>query len=111
MQRWDLLAYQAPQGTRDPVVLHSEDEARALLIVLQPGQQLGEHQVTENAWVTVLEGSVRIVSGGEESDAGPGTMMRFAPGERRSLSSADGARLLVLLAPWPGAGHYRGGGR
>ncbi len=111
MQRWDLLSLDAPQGSRDPIVLHSDDDARAVLIVLQPGQELGEHQVTENAWVTIVDGSVRVTSGGEVSEAGPGTMVRFAPGERHSLASDEGARLLLLLAPWPGAGHYRGDGR
>jgi len=108
MQRWDLLSLEAPQGARDPIVVHSDDDARAVLIVLQPGQQLGDHQVTENAWVTVLAGSVEVGFGGEETEAGPGTMLRFAPGERHSLASAEGARLLLLLAPWPGEGHYRG---
>ena len=56
MQRWDLLALDAPDGTRDPIVLHSDDAARAVLIVLRPGQALGEHQVKENAWVVVLDG-------------------------------------------------------
>jgi quercetin dioxygenase-like cupin family protein len=108
MQRWDLLSMDAPEGTRDPFVLHSENDARAVLIVLQPGQELGEHQVAENAWVTVLDGTVRVMAGDEEAEAGPGTMFRFGPGERHSFSSEDGARLLLLLAPWPGEGHYRG---
>jgi hypothetical protein len=28
--------------------------------------------------------------------------------ERRSISTVDGARILLVLAPWPGEGHYRG---
>jgi hypothetical protein len=28
---------EAPEGTRDPVVLHSNDEARAVLIRTEPG--------------------------------------------------------------------------
>ena len=32
--------------------------------------------------------------------------MRFEPGERHSISSADGARILMLLSPWPGEGHF-----
>ena len=30
----------------------------------------------------------------------------FDVDERRSISTEDGARILLLLAPWPGAGHY-----
>ena len=108
MQRWDLLALDAPDGTRDPIVLHSDDGARAVLIVLAPGQSLGEHQVTENAWVTVLDGEVEIECGGERAVAPRGTMARFEPGERHALRSEHGARVVLLLAPWPGAGHYRG---
>jgi len=99
----------APDGTRDPIVLHSDDDARAVLIVMQPGQSLGEHQVKENAWVTVIEGEVEIEADGSSAQAGPGTIVRFKPDERRAVRSKDGARVLLLLAPWPGAGHYRGG--
>jgi quercetin dioxygenase-like cupin family protein len=108
MQRWDLLDMEAPDGTRDPSVLHSDDGARAVLIVLQPGQSLGDHQVKENAWITVLDGAVQITAGGESVEAERGTLVRFEPDERHALESAGGARILMLLAPWPGVGHYRG---
>jgi quercetin dioxygenase-like cupin family protein len=108
VQRWDLLDLDAPEGTRDPIVLHSDDGARAILIVLSPGQSLGEHQVKENAWITVLEGEVEISAGAETIAVGPGTLTRFEPDERHSLRTDAGARVLMLLAPWPGAGHYRG---
>jgi quercetin dioxygenase-like cupin family protein len=108
VQSWDLMEIDAPDGTRDPVVVHSGHEARAVLIVLKPGQALGDHQVKENAWVTVLEGGVRIAAGGESIEAAPGMLVRFDPDERHSLASDGGARVLLLLAPWPGEGHYRG---
>jgi quercetin dioxygenase-like cupin family protein len=107
VQRWDLLELDAPDGTRDPIVLHSDDGARAVLIVLQPGQQLGDHQVKENAWVVVLDGEVEIAGGGDTVTGGRGTMVRFDADERHALRSASGARLLLVLAPWPGDGHYR----
>jgi quercetin dioxygenase-like cupin family protein len=109
VQRWDMLDLDAPEGTRDPIVLHSDDGARAVLIVLSPGQSLGEHQVKENAWLAVLEGQVEVSAGAETMTAGPGTLARFEPDERHSLRSDGGARVLLLLAPWPGEGHYRGG--
>ncbi len=108
MQSWNLIEVAAPAGTRDPVVVHSGNDARAVLIVLNPGQIMGDHQVKENAWVTVLEGQVKISAGGESVDAGPGMLFRFDPDERHSLASDEGARVLLLLAPWPGEGHYRG---
>ena len=108
VQSWNLMDIEAPAGTRDPVVVHSGNEARAVLIVLNPGQVMGDHQVKENAWVTVLAGSVRISADGESIEAKPGMLVRFDPDQRHSLASDEGARILLLLAPWPGEGHYRG---
>ena len=108
MQRWDMLDLDAPDGTRDPIVLHSDDGARAVLIVLQAGQSLGDHQVKENAWITVLEGSASVSAGDDTVEAAPGMLFRFDPDERHSLASEEGARILLLLAPWPGEGHFRG---
>jgi len=109
MQRWDLLELDAPDGTRDPIVLHSDSSARAVLIVLQPGQQLGNHQVKENALLAVLDGDVEIDAGGATITAGRGTVVRFDPDERHAVRAPAGARILLVLAPWPGEGHYRGG--
>ena len=80
-----------------------------MLIGLEPGQALGDHQVKEHAFVLVVEGAVEVDSGDEVEEAGPGTLFFFEPDERRAISSSGGARLLLLLAPWPGPGHYRGG--
>ena len=109
VQSWNLREIETPGGSRSPVVVHSEDEARAVLIGLDPGQALGDHQVHERSWVVVLDGNVRIESGGEQIDAGPGYLAWIDAGERRSISTDDGARILLILAPWPGEGHYRTG--
>jgi quercetin dioxygenase-like cupin family protein len=108
MQRWNLREIETPLGSRSPVVLDSDQTARAVLIALAPGQKLGEHEVKEHSFLLVVEGAVRIESGGEAFDASPGTLFFFEPEERRAVSSDDGARLLLFLAPWPGPGHYRG---
>jgi quercetin dioxygenase-like cupin family protein len=108
VQTWNLLEIEAPGGTRDPAVLHSDNGARAVLIVLQPGQALGDHQVKENAWLTVVDGTVQVSAGDGRHEAGPGMFFRFDPDERHSVRSETGARILLLLAPWPGEGHYRG---
>lgn len=94
-----------PNGTRSPVVLGSED-SRAVLIRLAPGQELGEHQVRERAWVVVLDGAVEVQAAEDTMTAPSGTLLEFEPTERRTVRSAGGARLLILLAPWPGPGHY-----
>ena len=108
MESWDLLAIDAPDGTRDPVVLRTTNDARAVLVRIDAGQALGEHQVKEAAWILVVDGVVRVRSGERELEAGAGTLFRFEPDERRAIASAGGARILLLLSPWPGAGHFRG---
>jgi quercetin dioxygenase-like cupin family protein len=108
METWKLPEIQTPGGSRSPVVLLSENEARAVLIGLDAGQELGDHQVKEHAWLFMVEGSARIRAGDEEIEATPGTLAHFEPDERHAVSSENGAKLLLLLAPWPGAGHYRG---
>jgi quercetin dioxygenase-like cupin family protein len=108
MQHWNLREIATPGGSRSPVVLESGDAARAVLIELEPGQELGDHEVKENAFLLVVDGSVSVEASGVTLDAAPGTLLRFDPEERRAVSSVGGARLLLFLAPWPGPGHYRG---
>lgn len=108
MQSWNLLELETPEGSRSPIVLHSTDDARAVLIGLDPGQELGDHQVHEHAYMVVVSGDVEVGSGGEAVEAGAGTLFRFEAQERHRIASRDGARILLLLAPWPGPGHYRG---
>jgi len=79
-----------------------------VLVDLHAGQSLGEHQVKEHAWIVVVDGLARISSGGEDVEAPVGTLAHFEPDERHAITSPDGARILLLLAPWPGEGHYRG---
>jgi quercetin dioxygenase-like cupin family protein len=109
MQTWNLRELEAPAGARDPVVLTSGPEGRAVMIRLDPGQELGDHQVKEYAFVVVLEGTVRLGSDERTVEAGAGTLALFAPDERHAISCEESARLLLVLSPWPGEGHYRGG--
>ena len=62
----------------------------------------------EHAWIVVVEGSATFRASGETVEAPAGTLMRFEPDERHSVATESGAKLLLLLAPWPGPGHYRG---
>jgi quercetin dioxygenase-like cupin family protein len=110
MEHWNLTQIDAPDGTRDALVLRQDEGGRAILIALNPGQSLGDHQVKEHAWLTVVDGTVRVSAGGETAEAGVGALFRFDPDERHAVSTDGGARILLFLAPFPGAGHYRGGG-
>jgi quercetin dioxygenase-like cupin family protein len=109
VRHWNLSEIETPAGTRSPVVLHSRDgEDRVVLLGIAPGQRLGEHGVREAALLLVVEGRVRVETGDESVEAGAGELFRFDPSERRSVGSDRGARVLLILAPWPGEGHYRG---
>jgi quercetin dioxygenase-like cupin family protein len=108
VQSWNLRQIETPGGSVSPVVLRSDASARAVLISLEPGQALGDHQVKERALVAVVDGTVRVEAGGETVEGGLGCFFSFDADERRSISSDEGARILLVLAPWPGEGHYRG---
>ncbi|HSB39343.1 MAG TPA: cupin domain-containing protein [Gaiellaceae bacterium] len=110
MKSWNLHELETPGGSRSPLVLESGDAARAVLIGLEPGHELGDHQVKENAFVLVVDGVAQVEGDGERIDAAAGTLFRFEPDERHAVSTEQGARLLLFLAPWPGPGHYRGEG-
>jgi quercetin dioxygenase-like cupin family protein len=102
VRSWDLTSLQAPT----PVVVHTEDDARAILVQLEPGGVLGDHQVRERAWVTVVEGEAEFRCDGDSGTFGPGALLMFDPAERHSVRSVGGARILLVLAPWPAEGHY-----
>jgi quercetin dioxygenase-like cupin family protein len=108
VQSWNLREIETPAGIRSPVVLRSDEAARAVLVSLEPGQSLGDHQVKERALVSVVEGAVRVQAGGQSIEGETGSFFSFDADERRSISTDTGARILLILAPWPGEGHYRG---
>jgi quercetin dioxygenase-like cupin family protein len=109
VRSWRLPEIETPDGSRSPVVLHSSTEGRAVLIGLNPGQELGDHQVKEHTFIVVVDGAARIEAGDEKLEADAGTLVAFEPDERRVVATDTGAKILLLLAPWPGEGHYRGG--
>jgi quercetin dioxygenase-like cupin family protein len=109
VRHWRLPEVETPNGARSPVVLHSKEGAeRAVLIELRPGDRLGEHSVKESALLLVLDGTAHVEVGDESVDGEAGALFHFDPDERHSVTSESGARLLLLLAPWTGEGHYRG---
>ena len=108
VQTWNLMEIEAPAGTRDPLVVHSGNEARAVLIVLNRGAEARRPPGEGERLGHGARGERHVSAGGDSVDAAPGMLFRFDPDERHSLASDEGARILLLLAPWPGEGHYRG---
>ena len=89
-----------------PQVLDSETEGRAILLDLPAGQQLGEHQVHERAWLLVIDGNILLnTPDGESAAGGPGLLAIFDPKERHEVQAVEDSRILLVLSPWPGDGH------
>jgi redox-sensitive bicupin YhaK (pirin superfamily) len=103
---WNLDEIPTPGGRTSPVVLFSGEEGRAILVGLEPGQELGEHEVRENAWLLPVAGSIEIEADDRRVQADSGMLVRLERAERRTVRSPAGSRVLLLLAPWPGPGHY-----
>lgn len=107
MQSWDLKALDLKP--RLPEILSSSEVARAIALDLAAGEQLADHEVHERAWLLVIEGEAQVSTPtGERADAGAGTLVEFAPGERHEIEAVTRTRLLLLLTPWPGHGHPGG---
>ncbi len=89
-----------------PEILTSNDDARAVALMIPAGESFDDHQVHERAWFTVLDGEVEITSAaGESVIGGSGLLVEFAPNERHAVHARSDARILLLLTPWPGVGH------
>jgi redox-sensitive bicupin YhaK (pirin superfamily) len=89
---------------RQPEVLDSEAEGRAIVIELPAGERLAEHQVHERAWLLVVSGTIEV-DGSELVEGGVGLLAEFDPNERHEIRAIADSRLLLLLSPWPGEGH------
>jgi hypothetical protein len=107
VQTWDLKSLALKP--RLPEILSSSSEARAIVLDLAEGESLSEHEVHERAWMIVLDGQTEVsTAAGEKVKGGPALLVEFAPSERHEVTALSDARLLLLLTPWPGAGHPGG---
>jgi len=103
VESWDTRSLDIKP--HQPEVLRSDGEARVIAIQLPAGEELQEHQVHERAYLLVVEGEVEIDGGGATDTGGPGYIAVFDPKERHEVRAVSDARLVLILAPWPGAGH------
>ncbi|MEA2450489.1 MAG: hypothetical protein QOG63_2421 [Thermoleophilaceae bacterium] len=110
MDTWDINALDVP--THQPKVLRSDAEARVIAINLPDGERLGDHQVHERAYLIVTEGEIEMSSGGDSETGGVGFLAHFEKNQRHEVTAKSDARVLLVLAPWPGDGHsaQRAGG-
>jgi quercetin dioxygenase-like cupin family protein len=100
---WDISSLDVQP--HQPQVLRSDGEARVIAINLPSGEQLQDHQVHERAYLLVADGEIEISAGGESETGGPGFLAHFDRNERHEVTAKSDARLILVLAPWPGEGH------
>jgi quercetin dioxygenase-like cupin family protein len=104
VEHWDLRTL--PVESHEPVILCStRGESRTVVLHLPAGEALRDHQVHERAHLVVIDGEVEIAQGEETISGGPGLLAVFDPAERHEVRARSDARLLLVLAPWPGEGH------
>jgi quercetin dioxygenase-like cupin family protein len=105
VESWDLRSLDV--APHRPVILHSRrGQARSVALHLPAGEFLQDHQVHECAHLLVVDGEVDVaLGGGDAVTGGPGFFAVFPPGERHEVRARSDARLLLVLAPWPGDGH------
>jgi quercetin dioxygenase-like cupin family protein len=104
VEHWDLRTLSVEP--HEPMILSSaRGDARSVVLHLPAGEALHDHQVHERAHLVVIQGEVEIAHGGETVRGGPGLLAVFDPGERHEVRAHSDARLLLVLAPWPGVGH------
>lgn len=110
MDTWDISSLDVQP--HQPQVLRSDGEARVIAINLPAGEQLQEHQVHERAYVLVAAGEIEIAADDSSQTGGPGFLAHFEKNERHEVTARSDARLVLVLAPWPGEGHssQRAGG-
>jgi quercetin dioxygenase-like cupin family protein len=104
MQTWDLRTVDVEP--RQPQILSSDrGESRTIAINLPAGEALQDHEVHERAHLVVVDGEVEVDGDGQTVTGGPGFLAVFSPRERHEVRARADARLLLVLAPWPGEGH------
>ena len=105
MEHWELTTLDVEP--HKPQVLHSSrGEARSIALHLPAGDELQDHEVHERTHLVVISGEVDIAQGdGDAVSGGPGMLAVFDPGERHEVRARTDARVLLVLAPWPGPGH------
>jgi quercetin dioxygenase-like cupin family protein len=103
MENWDIRSLEIEP--HHPLVLRSDGEIRAIAIYLPSGDELQEHQVHERAYLLVADGEVEVSHDGTTVKAGVGSVAHFQPNERRTVRAVSDARIVLVLAPWPGVGH------
>jgi quercetin dioxygenase-like cupin family protein len=110
VESWDIRSIDVEP--HQPQVLRSDPEARLIAINLPAGEALQQHQVHERAYLVVGDGEIEVEQDGKTESGGAGFLVHWDANTRHEVRAKSDARLLLILAPWPGEGHssQRSGG-
>ncbi len=110
METWDIRTLEIEP--HKPQVLRSDAETRAIAILLPKGEELQEHQVHERAYLVDGDGEIEVEQSVDTQTGGAGFVAHWEANQRHEVRAKSDARLLLILAPWPGEGHssQRAGG-
>ena len=106
MESWDIRSLDVEP--HKPQVLRTDKEARLIAINLPAGEELQEHQTHERGYLLVVDGRIELAKSDDApgEEGGPGFLAHFEPNERREVRAKEASRLVLILGPWPGEGHY-----
>ena len=103
METWDIrsLAIEPHQ----PQVLRSDAETRAIAICSPPARSSRSTRCTRAPTCSSSTARSRSRRTAQSTTGGSGLLSHFEPNERRTVKAISDARLVLVLAPWPGEGH------
>lgn len=79
MNSWQLREIELEP--RLPEILASGEAARAIVLDLEAGENLADHEVHERAWLILVDGEIEVsTAGGEYAAGGPGLLVEALPG-------------------------------
>jgi quercetin dioxygenase-like cupin family protein len=107
MKSWNINELET--RPRRPEILASSEDARVIVLALEAGESLEDHQVHERAWLVVVAGEITVTALDPATDAkvsgGVGTLIEIDPAERHRVDAHADSRFLLMLTPFPGEGH------
>ncbi len=94
------LTSELPEIPIDSIIsrtLYQDDQVKAVLFGFAQGQELSEHTASQTAMLYFVQGEARLVLGGEEREAHPGTWVRMQPQLPHSVQAKTPLVMFLLL--------------
>jgi hypothetical protein len=103
MENWDIRSL--ANEPHHPHELRSDDDTRRSPSARPAASSYKSTNVHERTYLLVADGEPEISQDRSSATDGTGFPTRFEPNERRTVRALSDARLVLVLAPWPGVGH------